>query len=92
MMRTYVPMFYTCKDCKKTARMDFIMCSSCGDYNGVTPMPAGWRNWPQPYNIYSYPTPVVCDECFDEKEYQKAQEQRKRADEFNRCAECGQKK
>ena len=85
-------MQYVCKECKKIAPMDYIMCSTCGDYNGVTPMPEGWKYWPQPSNQHSWPKPAICGECLDKKEFEEEPKKIKEAEKARHCPECHSQK
>ncbi len=42
-------------------------------------------------NQHSWPRPVICVDCFDEVVYLQEKKEVKKADEFNRCSECGTK-
>lgn len=88
----HVKQEYRCMECEKTAPMDWIMCGTCGDYNGIIEMPAGWKYWPLPSNQLSWPKPVICDECIDEDAYLREVEKVKKSDAHNKCSECGSPK
>ncbi len=85
-------MQYVCKECKKTAPMELILCGTCGDYNGVTPMPEGWKYWPMASNQHSWPKPIICVECLDEKEFEEETKKIKEAEKARHCRECHSQK
>ena len=85
-------MQYVCKECKKTAPMEWVTCGTCGEDGGVTGIPEDWRYWPQPHNQTSWPKPLICGECIDEDEYQKALFEVRKNDDSGKCPECNTRK